>query len=737
VTDLWAGQVIPCGPFFATVLPDMDFETRSDAGFEFDGKSWHRILGANKKGLAVGVRRYIEHPTFMPLCLAYNLKDGRGPFQWKWGESFDVLEPLFIHIREGKLIEAHNAGFEYAVYQYWAVPRLGWPRIDPKQMRCSAAKSRKNGYPGALADVGAVQNITHAKDPEGKRLIKKFCEPHKPRIKDPRTHIQPWEDPIDGPKFYAYNLRDIEAESEVSLNSPDLDAFELQVWLMDQRINDRGMQVDLKGIDDTIAIYEQAVAKYGAECRHLTGGIEPSELEQLRGWLSAQGCPMMGMTDEDVEAMLARLNAYATDNGGELHEYKTAYRVLKIRQMIGSASVKKLYAMRANATAAGHLHDLYMYHAAAPGLWTGNGPQPQNLIRGEWKDINQIEDAFRIFGFRTLEAVEFQYGDAIQAINNCMRSMIIARPGYVLISSDYSAIQAVVLAQLAGEEWRLEVFRTHGMIYEASVSKATGTPFEEFLEYKAQGKKHPLRQLGKLFELSGGFAAWIGGWKRFGADEFFANDFELKKAILAWRAASPMIVEFWGGQSRGGFGNGPARPELYGLEGAAIAAVKDPGMCYRYRDIGFQMWGDDLYMQLPSGRLITYHDVALRPATRDWAQPWELALSYWGFNTNQNKGVYGWSQMDLYGGVLTQNAVAGTARDIMAHGMLNLEEREYPIVCHTHDEIVSEIFKPEFETGMKTIEGFERCMNDLPDWAKGWPIFARGGWAHPRYGKYD
>jgi hypothetical protein len=270
------------------------------------------------------------------------------------------------------------------------------------------------------------------------------------------------------------------------------------------------------------------------------------------------------------------------------------------------------------------------------------------------------------------------------------------------------------------------------MLYEAQISRMTGVPFDEFVRHKREtGKHHPLRQQGKLAVLSGGYASWINGWKKFGADEYYDNDAAIKAAILSYRDSVPNIVEFWGGQTRDRFRDNE-RPELYGLEGAAILAVQNPGQAYRVGLISFQVANDCLYMQLPSGRLISYHTPRLHVATRQWATPWELALTYWGWNTNPDKGPPAWIQQDLYAGILTQNATGGTARDIFMHGMTNAAAAGYPTVLHTYDELTCEV-----PHGFGTVEGLESRMNDLPDYARNWPIRAKGGWAGPRYGKWD
>ncbi len=748
------------------MLPVADFETVSFAGFLWDVTAgrWESLPGfsTQKRGLgAVGVRCYVEHESFYPQLLAYDLMPQYGgamAVQWEYGESFDALAPLFEHIERGGLLESHNAEFEREVWNYFCTPKWHWPRLRIEQQRCSAVKCRAAGYPGKLADVTEVLDTPIKKDKDGDRLMKLFSIPRQPTKKDPRVITLPHEAPEEWQRYKGYNRTDIRSEYEVSIRVPDLPEDEQRRWFLDQQINDRGMAVDSAGISNCIAIVEQAYDRYGAEFRALTGGIEPTELKQLQGWLLARGVAMYDMTEKTIDAMVERLTAESVPASGEV---PPPLRALQIRQMLGSASVKKLYALRAQTASDGRVHGMYQMFATHHGRTGGYGPQPANLYKGDWHTPEEVDAALRFIALRSLAAVEAAYPElgALDVVNNCLRSLFVAAPGMRLVSSDYSAIEGVVLAALAGEQWVLDVLNTHGMLYEAQISRMTGIPFEEFVKHRIDtggvatyapdgtllsikgGKHHPLRQQGKLAVLSGGYASWINGWKKFGADQYYDSDAAIKAAILSYRDSVPAIVEFWGGQTRDKF-KPSERQELYGLEGAAILAVQNPGQCYRVGLIQFQMGSDDtLYMVLPSGRMIQYHTPRLTAATRPYASPWELALSYWGQNSNPEKGAPGWQQMDLYGGVLTQNATGGTARDIMMHGMENVTRLGYPIVMHTYDEVVSEI--PIIEmlfpegTHSKSVEKFEAGLNDLPAYAKGWPIFARGGWHGLRYGKWD
>ncbi len=752
-----AGQRIPAGYGFATVFPDFDFETYSEAGYQWNEQKqrWAELEGMSvqKRGLkAVGTRAYVEHPSFELLSLYWDLKDGHGGRHWKPGDP-DPFE-LFQYILSGGLIEAWNSGFEWQVWTYYCVPVLHWPPLQLEQLRCAMSKCRAFAGPGKLEKAGQVFKAAVLKDPNGDRLLKKFSVPRNPTKADPRRRLDPRDDPIDGPKLYAYNGVDIQAEAAVSILCPDVSPFELDLWKLDQRINDRGVYIDLPSVDACIKIIQQAHAKYNAELRQLTGGAveTASQAAALIVWLKTRGVFMASMEAEEVELALK------TPMPPE------ARRALEIRQLISSASVKKVFSMRAHVSSLQRLHDLFSYYAARTGRWTGNDAQPQNLPKSgpnlfaceacekhyglmlqhcpycgatselqahsvEWT-FGCAEEALALIQAGSLDLLEMYYGDAIAVIGGCLRGLFIAAPGKELICSDYSAIEAVVLAALAGEEWRLEVFRTHGRIYETAAAKITGKTLQFYLDHKkSTGSHHPDRgKIGKIFELALGYQGWIGAALAFGAGDYFPDD-EIKKLILAWRAASPNIEEFWGGQFRGLPWLPGYRAELYGIEGAAISAVLNPGSAYACRGIVYQMHGDVLYCQLLSGRLLVYHRPRLAPATRG-IHDGALSLSYEGWNTNPKNGPSEWIRMETYGGKLVENLVQATARDILAHGMLNLDRAGYPIVLHVHDEPVAEV-----PAGYGSIEEFEACINDLPDWAKGWPIKAAGGWRGLRYRK--
>ena len=770
--SLPAGAILYAGMGTATVLPDADFETYSEAGFVWNAarQAWDGPPNApqNKKGLpVVGAAVYALHPSTEVLSLAYDLKDGRGRRRWLPGDP--PPSDLFAHLAAGGLLEAWNSGFEHWIWNHVCVPKYGWPLLPLRQLRCAMAKARAFALPGALGKAADVLQLKNRKDADGDRLLKKFSVPRNPTKNDPRWRIKPADDPTDAARLYAYNAGDIAAEAEASSLVPDLSAEELEIWLADQEINYRGVAVDAKAVADCIAIVSEAFDLYNAEIKMLTmGAVEKaSQLDRLKAWLATRGVHVAGLDEDALDELLGKgpASLLTTDT--------LTRRVLEIRQLIGSASIKKLFAITNQKTLANRLHDLFSYHAARTGRATGNGPQPHNLPKAgpdvykchachhyfgahteqcpwcaamvpldllkpqEWT-ADCIDDALAVLATRSLAAVEMYFGNACQLIVGCLRGLFVAADGHDLIASDYSAIEGVVTAALAGEQWRLEVFRAKEDIYLYAASKITGVSVETYKEYKKRtGKHHPDRQpFGKIAELSSGFGGWIGAWLSFGAGEFFTDD-EIKRHILAWRDASPAIVEFWGGQYRGLPWNADYRQEYFGLEGAAVQAVLNPGteytVCAQHwaaRPVSYVMRGRTLYCRLPSGRYLTYHNARVFAGAGGGLHKEAYGLNYWGWNTNPKMGGFGWVPMDTYGGKLCENVVQAVARDILMHAIVKLQRAGYPVVLHVHDEIVAEIVK-----GWGSVEEFERLMGELPDWANGWPLRAAGGWRGHRYRK--
>ncbi len=756
-----AGARLPVGDGFATVLPDMDFETASEAGYVWveEEAKWIGPPGApagkSSKGLgAVGVANYAQHPSTRVLSFAYDLKDGRGRRWWRPGLPNPA--DLFAHIAAGGLIEAHNSAFEHWIWKGVCTRLYGWPALPLHQMRCSAAKSRAWAMPGALENVGAVLTIEHQKDPEGDRLLKLFSVPQKPTKKQPLKWLDPATHP-EGPGLYAYNDRDIVAESEVSRAVPDLSPTELSYWLDDQEINNRGVHIDVTSMHACCAILDQAEAKYNAELQAITGGISATELAKLIGWLHGQGVHTDSLDEENVAHLLGRTDMPPT-----------ARRAVEIRSLIGSASVKKVRAMRNTVTAAGTLHDTYVFFGAHTGRPTGQGVQTTNLPKagpnvyeckgcGKWhgshtmacpwcgvptlrkpksaKEWNPaaMMDAFEVIRSGDLATVERYFGDALWTVAGCLRGLFVAGDPdeWEFVSSDFTAIEGVVIACLAGEQWRIDAYANPDpkapSMYLLSAERMFGVPVAEMLAYPAAngGQHHPLRQKGKGGELGLGFGGWINALRNFGVE---GTDGELKATVLAWRKASPALVHFWGGQQRDWQ---PCEP--FGLEGMAVKAIQNPGVAFpvmrldgTHSGITFQMIDDALYGYAPGGSRLTYH----RPRLHDTGSWKGLSISYEGWNSNPKNGAMGWMRRDTYSGKLAENFTQHVARNIQMGAIRRLKAAGYDVRMHTYDENVARVRK-----GWGSVEEMEAIMCDVQPWARGWPIKAAGGWRGWRYRK--
>lgn len=727
-----------------TTLPDMDFETYSEAGMYRTADNKWRPISTGKSGIGcVGASVYSEHPTTEIICLAYDLKQGNGKQLWVPGmpNPADLLD----HISTGGLIEAHNSGFEYLIWNNVGCRLHGWPELPLSQLRCSAAKAKAHALPASLAGAGAAIGLPadKLKDKEGKRLIKKFSIPQTPTKKQPKERLTIYDDPIDGQKFYQYCVQDIVTEDALSTRLPELDESELPMWLIDQGINMRGVQVDMDSVENCIAIVEQAFAKYNAELRVLTGGLvtEASKRDALMAFTASQGVTLPNMQAETIEAILPTLTE------------GPARRALEIRSLIGSAAVKKLFAMRNMTSRDGRLRELFSYHQAHTGRFAGKGPQPQNLPnsgpsvrqcdgwydtetmspevpcgayfeaslgacprcaprgttsdRQEWS-VEAAEFTLSLAANRNLAQFESYFLDPIGAVSGCLRALFTVKPGCELICSDYSAIEAVVLACLAGEKWRVDVFKDHGKIYEMSASKISGIPFQEFLDHKTRtGDNHPLRKkLGKVAELASGYGGGLGAWKQFGADKFMSDE-EIEQAKKAWRKESPAIVKLWAN-----------------LERSAKRAIQFAGTTFECRGLYLTVKDDILWLRLLSGRFMKYHQPKLTPTKTQYGDG--MSITFMGVDSKTKQ----WCRKGTYGGRLTENVTQAIARDIFCHGMKNVDAAGYPIVLHTHDEMISEV-----PIGYGSVEEYERLMTDCPDWCSDWPIRADGGWRGKRYRK--
>lgn len=529
--DIPYGVELIAGHGKSQIIADLDFETYSEAGFIWNPSTNKYVspLGPMKeKGLSVvGTAVYAQHPSTEVICMAYDLKDGKGRRLWVPGEGLTPLADLFAHLAKGKLIEAWNCSFERWIWHYVCVPKYGFPELPFFALRDAAAKALAYGLPPSLGPAALALNTMQKKDTEGKRLIQKFSIPRNPTKTNQSRRNTAVDFPLDILSMYAYCVQDIITEAELSSKIPDLNLFESEFWACDQLINWRGVQVDMATVDACLSIIEENKLQLETELRQITNGVvlSATKLMDLKKWLATRGYFPDSL---DVDAVAALL-------GNPLLP-PDVKRVLKIRESLASSSVKKINTIKLQASAQGRLHNLFVYHGARTGRAAGRGVQPQNLPNSgiavtkchcrptpryvgvvcqwcvdetkptQWEEwsAEAMQDAIADINTLSYHQLCERWGDPVALISGCIRGLLTAKEGHDLICSDYSAIEAVVLAALAGEEWRLDVFKTHGLIYESSASKITGIPFDDYIKHKKEtGTHHPTRKtIGKVAELA-------------------------------------------------------------------------------------------------------------------------------------------------------------------------------------------------------------------------------------------
>jgi len=614
----------------------------------------------------VGAWAYAAHPSTEFICMAYT-PDSCSTVEVTANvdKCRQRLEKWLSDTRFQ--LHAWNAFFEMSI-AYHVLKVNG--ALSPARWTDPAAQAAAMALPRSLGACGVALNMPQdeQKDKRGRYLIQRLCKPYRgERVRDPALLIE----------FYQYCRQDVSAMRAISSKLRPLSAIERRVWELDQAINIRGVPIDTQTVDDAIAITNAITSKLDAKVKAITtGALENTRQRQkVIDYIERRSGYVLESFDK----------AYLTS---VLHDEKLpplARYLIEIRLQTGKTSTAKYHALQALVTDDNRAHGLLMYHAASTGRWGGRHFQPQNLPRGSFSDT---DTCIELFKYRDIELLEAIYDDPMEALSSCLRGVICASVGKRLIVCDYNAIEARVLAWLAGQEDVLEVFRGHGRIYEHTASRIYHVGIEQVT--KAQ------RFVGKTATLAlgyqGGVKAFQAMAKAYGEDisedlaEQIKND---------WRKANPRIVSFW-----------------YDTDKVAVNAVKHPGERFICRGIGFRVIGGFLYCRLPSGRLLAYCQPQLVKGDFGGQQ-----VSYMGTNSVTRK----WERQKTYGGRLVENITQAVARDLLAEAMLRVEKAGYPVVLSVHDEIITET-----RSDFGSISEFESLMCELPSWAQGLPVKAEG-----------
>lgn len=639
-----------------------------------------------------GAYAYVASPDFEILLFAYSID--YQPVQVVDLVSGETVPIEIIHAltNPAYLKHAHNAMFEFLCLS------KVYGGMIPSQWRCTMIHALYCGYPGKLEAVGIALGMPEEKQKltTGKALIRYFCVPCKPtKSNGGRTRNYPKHDPEKWRLFKEYNAQDVVTEMEVEKNLalyPVPEQVQKQ-WETDVTIHLRGVYIDTAFVEGALYIGDQITNDLMDEARQLTGLENPNSIAQLKTWINIRlsnlntGHLMGDLTKDSVSKTLA-----------EVDLPDDVRRVLEIRQELGKTSTKKYDAITNCIGSDNRVRGLLQYYGAnRTGRWAGRLVQVQNLPRTYTNPIDLARDLVKQGSSKALRVI---YGSVNDTLSQLIRTAFIASPGNVLIDADFSAIEARVISWLAGEDWRLKVFRTHGKIYEASASQMFGVPIDLI---KKGNPEYALRAKGKVAELALGYQGSVGALIQMGALDMGLEEAELPDIVNRWRQANAHIQELW-----------------YELNEAAIEVIGQGGSRHLHGLILAREY-DSIYgrvyftITLPSGRKLFYADPSL--GDNQWGG---ASICYMGMDQSSKT----WKQIETYGGKLVENVVQAIARDCLAEAIERLNKVGYPIVFHVHDEVVIDI-KP-YADNEKMLNDVIEIMSVVPDWAKGLPLGADG-----------
>lgn len=635
-----------------------------------------------------GAFKYAEAPDFEILLLACAWDDGpvqvidmtdREPVtDERTAAKAAALASVVAGITDPDTVKvAHNSAFERA-----CLTRYLGRDLPPEEWEDTMILAAMNGLPLSLDAAGAALELRDQKIREGTALISYFCKPCKPTIANGgRTRNRPEHAPDKWERFKAYCKRDVEVEQAIyrRLRSFPVTDFERKVWALDARINERGVRIDTGLVAAAIAQNEAFTTRRMAEMRRLTGLENPNSVAQLKDWLETAGMS----ADSLNKAAVLELKNKATD--------PTTRRVLELRQQLGKTSVTKYEAMQSAVCADGRVRGLLQYYGAGrTGRWAGRLVQVQNLPQNHLAGLGLVRELVRE---RDLETLELCFDSVPDVLSQLIRTAFVAGEGNIFHVADYSAIEARVIAYLAGEKWRMDVFRSGGDIYCSSASAMFRVPVVK------HGVNGHLRQKGKIAELACGYGGGVGALRAFGADKMGLTEEEMQDIVTQWRAASPAIPRFW-----------------RDAESAAVRAINNPGRTTTVPcGVKYRRDGDALRCRLPSGRILSYWDAKLDT---------DGSICFMG----QNQTTRRWEKTGTWGGKLVENIVQAYARDCLAVAMVRLAEEGWKICFHVHDEVIVEA--PIGTSWEQVAEVMGRPI----DWAPG--LLLRGdGYSTPFYRK--
>lgn len=639
-----------------------------------------------------GLYRYAQSPDFEILLLAYSIDTG--PVQvidLTAGEAIpDELRAMLFDPTVAK--HAYNAPFEwYCLSRFFGLEQ---PETWLPQWHCTMLHGLYCGYPAGLSAVGQALGMSEDKQKMsiGRSLIKDFCKPCKPtKTNSGRTRNLPHHLPEKWELFKEYNRQDVVTEMEVErlLSRFPVPAEVQAQWVIDQTINLRGVAVDMPMVLGALELDDRVRSEYLEEARQLTGLENPNSVSKLTKWLTKEtGEEITDLRKATVKELLGTLPT------------EQANRMLELRQELSKTSTKKYNAILTASGEGNRLRGLLQFYGAnRTGRWSGRLVQPQNLPR-TYIDLSLLPLARSLVQGRQGDALKLVFGSVPDTLSQLIRTAFVPAEGKTFVDADFSAIEARVVAWLAGEEWVLEVFRTHGKIYEATASQLYGVPMERI---RKGNPEYALRQRGKAATLALGYGGGTSALITAGQLAKDTPEEELLDIRDRWRNANPAICRFW---------TTVQAAAAQALETGQSVAIRGGTLVFAH-ECDHQNNQDFLTIQLPNGRKLYY----VRPhwTTDRWGR---RSLGYWGLNQTTKK----WMQVETYGGKLVENITQAVARDCLAECITRLEAAGYPVVFHIHDEVVIETDR-EPEAALKDVC---RIMGTPPTWAVDLPLRAEG-----------
>lgn len=621
-----------------------------------------------------GVYKYADSPNFEMLLFAYAVDDGDVHIIDIAGGE-ELPEEIIQAIKSDTVVKtAYNAQFErVCLSRYLKLPEGEY--LNPQSWYCTAVQAAELALPLSLADVGSVLGLERQKMTEGKELIKYFCVPCKPtKSNGNRTRNRPCHDINKWETFKKYCMRDVDVERQIAdkLKMYPISDEEHRLYVLDQIINDRGVLVDSELAEQAVKLNSIQTAVAVEQAYMITGLENPNSVTQLKQWLKEKGVEIESLSKKSVKSL-------ADETDGDVSE------MLKLRLLMAKTSVKKYEAVIRSVCSDNRVHGMMRFCGAnRTGRWSGNILQPQNLPQNHLPDLTLARDIVKDGDF---EMLDMMFGNVPNVLSELIRTVLIPKPNHRFIVADFSAIEARVLAWIAGEQWRIDTFKNGGDIYCASASKMFKVPVEK------HGVNGELRQKGKISELACGYGGSVGALKNMGAVEMGVQENELQGLINAWRNANPHIVRFW-----------------YEVGNAAMKAIKEK-TTVPLGKLVFAYERGILFIRLPSGRRLSY--IKPRIGTNRFGGD---SITYMGINSAKK-----WDRLETFGGKLTENIVQGTARDLLANALINAANAGYDTVFHVHDEIICEV-----PNGYGSVDELCKLMCIKPEWADGLPLNADG-----------